>query len=68
MSGILASNSDFTPAAVNMARDFLQQRTLVWRTLKEVVDVMNRDGDLTEMLRAKIRTAKLDRSLLKEIL
>jgi len=51
-----------------MARDFLQQRTLVWRTLKEVVDVMNRDGDLTEMLRAKIRTAKLDRSLLKEIL
>jgi restriction system protein len=68
VSGIFISNSGFTPAALTMARDFLQQRILVLCSLKEVVDVMSRDGDLANMLQAKIRTAKLDRNPFKEIL
>ncbi|HEY5305655.1 MAG TPA: restriction endonuclease [Pseudolabrys sp.] len=67
VSGLFISNSDFTLAAVNMCRDFLQQRVLVLCTLREVVDVMNREGDLAAMLRAKVRAAKLDRNPFKEV-
>jgi restriction endonuclease Mrr len=67
VSGIFISSSDYTPAAVSMCRDFLQQRVLVLCTLREIVDVLNRDGDLLSMLRAKIRAAKLDRNPFKEV-
>lgn len=50
-----------------MCRDFLQQKVLVLCTLREIVDVLNRDADLTAMLRAKIRAAKLDRNPFKEV-
>lgn len=67
VGGIFISSSEFTPAAVNMCRDFLQQRVIVLCTLREVVDVLNRDHDLMAMLRAKIRAAKLDRNPFKEV-
>jgi len=67
VSGIFISSSDYTPAAVNMCRDFLQQKVLVLCTLREIVDVLNRDADLTAMLRTKIRAAKLDRNPFKEV-
>jgi restriction system protein len=67
VGGIFISSSDYTPAALGMCRDFLQQRVLVLCTLREIVDVLNRDGDLVSMLRAKIRAAKLDRNPFKEI-
>jgi restriction endonuclease Mrr len=67
VGGIFISNSEFTQAALNMARDFLIQRVLVLCSLREVVDLMNRDGDLAVMLKAKIRAAKLDRNPYKEI-
>ena len=67
VGGIFISSSDYTPAAVNMCRDFLQQKVLVLCTLREIVDVLNRDADLTAMLRAKIRAAKLDRNPFKEV-
>ncbi|MBK8209255.1 MAG: restriction endonuclease [Rhodospirillales bacterium] len=67
VGGILISSSDFTPAALNMCRDFLQQRVIVLCTLREVVDVLNRDYDLMAMLRAKIRAAKLERNPFKEV-
>ena len=67
VSGMFISSSDYTPAAVSMCRDFLQQRVLVLCTLREIVDVLNRDGDLLSMLRAKIRAAKLDRNPFKEV-
>jgi hypothetical protein len=38
-----------------------QQRVLILCTLREIVDVLNREVDLLAMLRAKIRAAKLDR-------
>jgi restriction system protein len=67
VSGIFISSSDYTQAAIGMCRDFLQQRVLVLCTLREVVDVLNRDSDLVSMLRAKIRAAKLDRNPFKEV-
>jgi restriction system protein len=68
VSGIFVSSSDYTPAALEMCRDFLQQRIIVLCTLREVMDVLNREVDLLAMLRAKIRAAKLDRNPFKEVL
>jgi restriction system protein len=67
VSGIFMSNSEYTTAAIDMCRDFLQQRVLVLCTLREIVNVLNRDSDLVSMLRAKIRAAKLDRNPFKEV-
>lgn len=67
VSGIFISSSDYTTAAIGMYRDFLQQRVLVLCTLREIVDVLNRESDLVAMLRAKIRSAKLDRNPFKEV-
>lgn len=67
VGGIFISSSDYTPSALSMCRDFLQQRVLVLCTMREIVDVLNREGDLVSMLRAKIRAAKLDRNPFKEI-
>ncbi len=67
VGGIFISSSDYTPAAISMCRDFLQQKVLILCTLREIVNLLNRDGDLTMMLRAKIRAAKLDRNPFKEV-
>lgn len=66
VSGILISNSGYTPAALEACRDFLQ-RVLVLCTLRELVDLLNREEDLVAMLRAKVRAAKLDRNPFKEV-
>lgn len=68
VGGIFISNSDFTASALETCRDFLQQRVLVLCSVREIVDVLNREADLVEMLRAKIRAAKLDRNPFKEII
>lgn len=65
--GIFISSSDYTPAAVNTCRDFLQQKVLVLCTLRELVDLLNREADFLDMLRAKIRAAKLERNPFKQI-
>jgi hypothetical protein len=67
VSGIFISNSDYTPAALEMCRDFLQQRVLTLCSLREIVDLLNDEGDLIAFLRAKVRAAKLDRNPYKEI-
>jgi restriction system protein len=53
VGGIFISSSDYTPAALEMCRDFLQQRILVLCTLREVVDLLNREGDLPSFLRRR---------------
>jgi len=67
VNGIFISSSDYTPAAVNTCRDFLQQKILVLCTLHEIVDLLNCDADLLDMLRAKIRAAKLERNPFKQV-
>lgn len=61
VGGIFISSSDYTPAALETCRDFLQHRVLILCSLREIVDVLNLEGNFVEMLRAKIRAAKLDR-------
>ncbi len=67
VDGVFISASGYTPAAINMCRDFLQQRVLVLCTLREIVDVLNQQGDLMAMIRTKIRAAKLERNPFKEV-
>ncbi len=67
VQGIFISSSDYTPAAVSMCRDFLQQKVLVLCTLHEIVDLLNREADFLDMLRAKIRAAKLERNPFKQV-
>ena len=67
VSGIFISSSDYTPAAVAMCRDFLQQKVIILCTLREIVDALNREADLIDLLRAKVRAAKLDRNPFKEV-
>ena len=67
VGGIFISSSDYTVSALETCRDFLQQRVLVLCSLREIVDLLNCDADLVELLRAKIRAAKLDRNPFKEI-
>jgi restriction system protein len=67
VSGIFISSSDYTPAAVNMCKDFLQHKIIILCTVREIVDVLNREADLLNMLRAKIRVAKLERNPFKEV-
>jgi restriction system protein len=65
--GVFISSSGYTPAAINMCRDFLQQKIIVLCTLQEIVEVLNREGDLMEMLQSKIRAAKLERNPFKAV-
>jgi hypothetical protein len=67
VGGIFISSSDYTPAALETCRDFLQQRVLILCTLREIVDVLNSDKDILAMMRAKIRAAKLDRNPYMEV-
>jgi hypothetical protein len=67
VGGIFISSSDYTSAALEACRDFLQHRVLVLCTVREIVDLLNREGDLVAMLRTKIRAAKLDRNPFKEV-
>lgn len=68
VSGIFISASAFTPAALETCRDFLQHRVLVLCTLQEIVALLEREGDLVDLVRAKVRAAKLERTPFKEIL
>jgi restriction endonuclease Mrr len=67
VAGIFISNSDYTPSAIELANDVLQQRVLVLCTLREIVLLLERDGDLLEFLAAKVRAAKLNRMAFREI-
>jgi restriction system protein len=57
--GIVISASDFTEPAVQIARDFLQQKILVLGTLAELVHVLEQKLELAEYWEKKIHAAQL---------
>lgn len=68
VSGLYISSSEYTPSALELADSVLQQRVLVLCTLQEIVSLLEREGDLAEFIRAKVRAAKLNRMAYKKIL
>lgn len=59
---IIISASDFTAPAVTTCRDALQQKVVILCTLQEIVVVLERQDDLKEFLKAKIRAAIVDKN------
>lgn len=59
MRGLVVSYSGFTPAAVDVCRTALAQRVVALCTVQEIVAVLEREGDLAAMLRAKVNAAML---------
>jgi restriction system protein len=57
--GIVISASDFSEPAVQIARDFLQQKILVLGTLAELVHVLEQKAELAEYWEKKIHAAQL---------
>ncbi|HMD86378.1 MAG TPA: restriction endonuclease [Terriglobia bacterium] len=62
VSGIFISYSGFTPAAIDDAKTGLAQKVFVLAELQEIVQVMDREGDLKAFFKEKIHRAKTDRN------
>jgi restriction system protein len=60
--GIVISASSYTDHAVNMAREFLQQKILVLGTLAELVHVLEQKAEMAEYWDKKIHAAQLHKN------
>ncbi len=60
--GMFISNSTFTPAGLEMARDQLQRAPSVLAELQEFVVLLEDEGHLQDMLRRKVTAAVVDRT------
>ncbi|MEU4420975.1 restriction endonuclease [Actinoplanes sp. NPDC024001] len=66
VGGVLISASGFTDPAVNECARALSQRVIVLAGLRELVLLLERQGDVADWLRSKIRAATIDRNPLVE--
>ncbi len=60
--GIFISASDYTAPAVQIAREFLQQKILVLATLEEIVQLLNRQAELDDFLINKVHAAVIHKN------
>ena len=60
--GMFISASGYTSSAIAVCRDFLQHRLIVLIDLEEIVHLLDRQRDLAELLRSKIRAAQVRRN------
>jgi hypothetical protein len=58
---IIISASNFTSPAVSTCKDALQQKVVVLCTLHEIVLLLEREGDLLDLIRTKVNAAVIDR-------
>jgi hypothetical protein len=68
VAGLFISNTSYTPAALDMCKDFLQHGLLILCTLQEIVSALEREADLVALIKAKVRAAKLHKKPFWEIL
>ncbi|HEX5481031.1 MAG TPA: restriction endonuclease [Terriglobia bacterium] len=62
VGGIFISYSGFSPAAIEDAKTALTQKVFVLTELREIVDIIDREGDLKAFFKEKIHRAKTDRN------
>ena len=60
--GLFISASGYAPAAVSDTKDALAQKVCVLAELEEIVFLLERDGDLKELLQTKIVAAQVDKN------
>ena len=61
VSGILISSSGYTQGVVEQCTEFLNQKTTFLCTLEEIVLLLQREGDLIQLLKAKSQAAIVDK-------
>lgn len=59
--GLLISYSDFTDPAVTICRESLARMVVALCRLQEIVQLLEREDDLAEFLRKKVRAAVIDK-------
>lgn len=62
VAGIFISYSGYAPAAVEDARIGLAQKVFVLAELQEIVETLEREGDLKMLFKEKINRAKTERN------
>ena len=60
--GIFISASDYTKPAVEIAREFLQQKILIMATLEEIVQLLDRQAELDDFLIKKVHAAVIHKN------
>lgn len=58
---IIISASNFTGPAISTCKDALQQKVVVLCTLEEIVMLLEKESDLCELIKNKVRAAIIDR-------
>ena len=64
--GIFISASGYTEAAINTSREALREKVFILCSLKEILDLLEKENDLKELLNRKIHAAILDKTPLYE--
>lgn len=67
VGGIFISYSGFSPAAIEDAKMGLTQKTFVLTELQEIIEVIEREGDLKVFYKEKINRARTDRTPLYKL-
>lgn len=65
--GLLISYSGYTDPAIVTCKEALAHKVIVLGTLQELVKLLEREGDLTELIRRKVQAAVLDKKPYFEI-
>lgn len=60
--GIFISASDYTEPAVHTVREFLQHKVLVLATLQEIVQLLEKQGDLADFFTQKVQAAQIHKN------
>lgn len=66
--GLFITSDSYADTAISQCREALSQKVIALCTLREIVALLERRGNLVEMLRQKIRAAELDKQPFLEIL
>lgn len=64
---IIISASGFTSPAVNTCKESLQQKVVILCTLQELVILLEKEGDLCNLIKKKIQAAIVDRKPFVEV-
>ncbi|MNL09344.1 hypothetical protein D3C87_1301030 [compost metagenome] len=67
-SGIFISNSEFTQPAITQCAEFLNIRTTFLCSLEEIVILLQRQGDLVDLLKRKSHAAIINKQPFVKIL
>ena len=59
--GIFISASGYTDTAISTCRDFLQHKLVILVHLKEIVDLLDGQKDMSDLLESKIRAAQIQK-------